>query len=112
MKGASASFASRLAISVFPQPVGPIIRMFFGTMSSFSGLAILDLRQRLRRATATARLASACFEERRRVRGVTSAWLQPVRQTFDSTHVGMHALISHARRHAGQMRRSSTWPTM
>lgn len=59
MKGASASFARRLAISVFPQPVGPIIKMFFGTMSSLRGLAILCLRQRLRRATATARFASA-----------------------------------------------------
>ena len=33
-KGASASFASRRAISVFPQPVGPIMRIFFGTISS------------------------------------------------------------------------------
>ena len=33
-KGASASFASRLAISVLPQPVGPIMRMFLGTISS------------------------------------------------------------------------------
>ena len=33
-KGASASLASRRAISVFPQPVGPIMRMFLGTISS------------------------------------------------------------------------------
>jgi hypothetical protein len=32
--------ARRLAISVFPQPVGPIIRMFFGTISSLSGSGI------------------------------------------------------------------------
>jgi hypothetical protein len=30
MKGASESLAMRLAISVLPQPVGPIIRMFLG----------------------------------------------------------------------------------
>lgn len=34
--GAYAIFASRLAISVFPQPVGPIMRMFFGTISSLN----------------------------------------------------------------------------
>ena len=34
MKGAPASFASRRAISVLPTPVGPIIRMFFGSTSS------------------------------------------------------------------------------
>ena len=34
MKGALASFASRRAISVLPTPVGPIIRMFFGSTSS------------------------------------------------------------------------------
>lgn len=33
-KGASAIFANRRAISVLPQPVGPIIKMFLGTMSS------------------------------------------------------------------------------
>ncbi len=33
-KGASASLASRRAISVLPHPVGPIMRMFFGTISS------------------------------------------------------------------------------
>ena len=32
--GASMSFASRRAISVLPHPVGPIISMFFGTISS------------------------------------------------------------------------------
>ena len=33
-KGASANLASRLAISVLPHPVGPIMSMFFGTISS------------------------------------------------------------------------------
>lgn len=33
-KGASANLARRLAISVFPQPVGPIMSMFLGTISS------------------------------------------------------------------------------
>jgi hypothetical protein len=32
--GDCASLASRRAISVFPTPVGPIIRMFFGATSS------------------------------------------------------------------------------
>jgi hypothetical protein len=39
-KGAYAILARCLAISVFPQPVGPIIRMFFGTISSLSGSGI------------------------------------------------------------------------
>jgi len=43
-----------------PQPVGPIIKIFFGEISSFSGEATRCLRQRLRIATATARLASGC----------------------------------------------------
>src|SRR5579883_27335 len=34
MKGACASLARRRAISVLPTPVGPIIRMFFGSTSS------------------------------------------------------------------------------
>lgn len=83
-KGASASFASRRAISVFPQPVGPIMRMFLGTISScsiragwerlfhtklsecseevytFIGLGILCLLHRFLSAFATALLASAC----------------------------------------------------
>mmetsp|Transcript_32638 Transcript_32638/g.71311 ORF Transcript_32638/g.71311 Transcript_32638/m.71311 type:complete len:261 (-) Transcript_32638:227-1009(-) len=60
MKGASASLASRRAISVFPHPVGPIMRMFLGTISSFRGDGTLCRRQRLRRAMATARFASGC----------------------------------------------------
>ena len=52
--------ASLRAISVFPTPVGPIIKMFFGTISSrsFSGSRLR--RYRLRRATATDRLACFC----------------------------------------------------
>ena len=34
-KGASANFARRRDISVLPQPVGPTIRIFLGTISSF-----------------------------------------------------------------------------
>ena len=41
MNGASASLASRRAISVLPTPVGPIIRMFFGVISWRSGSAHL-----------------------------------------------------------------------
>ena len=92
-KGASASFASRLAISVLPQPVGPIMRIFLGTISSciatyavstgskgtvlppqaserdgaqfhaFIGLGIFRRRHRLRRAFATAFFASPCVQE-------------------------------------------------
>src|SRR5258706_245991 len=57
MNGASASRARRRAISVFPTPVGPIIRMFFGVISWRSGSATCCLRQRLRSAIATARFA-------------------------------------------------------
>src|ERR1700746_2809487 len=57
MNGASARRARRRAISVLPTPVGPIIRMFFGAISLRSGSATCWRRQRLRSATATARLA-------------------------------------------------------
>jgi len=56
--GAPASFASRRAISVLPQPVGPIMRIFFGITSSRIGEVRRKRRQRLRKAMATARLAS------------------------------------------------------
>src|SRR5438309_2226399 len=59
MNGHPASRARRRAISVFPTPVGPIIRMFFGVTSSIRSAANRRRRQRLRRAMATARLASA-----------------------------------------------------
>ena len=42
MNGAPASLASRRAISVLPTPVGPIIRMFFGSTSSRSALVELQ----------------------------------------------------------------------
>ena len=60
MKGAEVSLARRRAISVLPQPVGPTMRMFLGITSSLSGDGTLRRRQRLRSATAMARLASAC----------------------------------------------------
>src|SRR5271170_6368918 len=57
--GASASRASRRAISVLPTPVGPIIRMFFGSTSSRSSGGSCWRRQRFLSAIATARLASS-----------------------------------------------------
>ncbi len=60
MNGASASRASRRAISVLPTPVGPIIRMFFGVISWRSGSGTCWRRQRLRSAIATARFAASC----------------------------------------------------
>src|SRR5262245_43952374 len=59
MKGAPASRARRREISVLPTPVGPIIRMFLGKTSSRSFSSSFSRRHRLRRAMATARLASA-----------------------------------------------------
>src|SRR5262252_5786110 len=59
MNGASASRASRRAISVLPTPVGPIMRMFLGVISWRSGSATCMRRQRLRSAMATARLAAS-----------------------------------------------------
>jgi hypothetical protein len=56
--GARASRASRRAISVLPTPVGPIMMMFFGAISSRRSPSTCWRRQRLRIATATARLAS------------------------------------------------------
>ena len=58
MNGDCASRASRRAISVLPTPVGPIIRMFFGAISSASSGASFWRRMRLRSAMATARLAA------------------------------------------------------
>src|SRR3979490_3460385 len=57
MKGASASRARRRAISVFPTPVGPIMRMFLGVISCRRGSAPCWRRQRFLRAIATARFA-------------------------------------------------------
>src|SRR5690606_31209129 len=60
MKGALASLARRRAISVLPTPVGPIIRMFLGTISLRKGSGTWWRRHRLRKATATERLARFC----------------------------------------------------
>src|SRR5688572_25148018 len=59
-KGLAESFASRRAISVFPTPVGPIIRMFLGVTSAAISAGRRWRRMRFRIATATARLAAAC----------------------------------------------------
>ena len=58
-KGASISFASLLAISVLPTPVGPIIRMFLGETSSFISSESRLLLYRFLRAIATYFLASS-----------------------------------------------------
>src|SRR2546427_135962 len=58
--GQPARRARRRAISVFPTPVGPIMRMFFGKTSSAISGGSFWRRTRLRNATATARLAAAC----------------------------------------------------
>mmetsp|Transcript_772 Transcript_772/g.1120 ORF Transcript_772/g.1120 Transcript_772/m.1120 type:complete len:280 (+) Transcript_772:808-1647(+) len=60
IKGALASLASLLAISVLPHPVGPIIRMFFGTTSGRSSGSIFRRLYLFLRAMATARFASGC----------------------------------------------------
>src|SRR6476661_7600835 len=73
MKGASASFARRRAISVLPTPVGPIIRMFLGVISGRSFSSTCCRRQRLRRAIATARLAS-CWPTMCRSSSETISW--------------------------------------
>jgi hypothetical protein len=57
--GLPLSRASRRAISVFPTPVGPIIRMFLGVTSCASSGGSRWRRIRLRSAIATARLAAA-----------------------------------------------------
>jgi hypothetical protein len=57
VNGACASLARRREISVFPTPVGPIMMMFFGAISSRRSSATCWRRQRLRSAIATARLA-------------------------------------------------------
>jgi hypothetical protein len=59
-KGAAASLASRRAISVFPTPVGPIMMMFLGAISSRRSSRTCWRRQRFLSAIATARLALRC----------------------------------------------------
>ena len=58
INGACANFAKRLAISVFPTPVGPIIRIFLGRTSSFKEPSICCLLHLFLNAIATALLAS------------------------------------------------------
>ncbi len=60
MNGAPASRANRRAISVFPTPVGPIMMMLFGRISSRIPSGACCRRQRFRIAMATAFLALAC----------------------------------------------------
>ena len=60
MNGELSSFASLRAISVFPTPVGPIMMMFLGEISSPRSFETFWRRHRLRSAIATARLASFC----------------------------------------------------
>mmetsp|Transcript_9899 Transcript_9899/g.17474 ORF Transcript_9899/g.17474 Transcript_9899/m.17474 type:complete len:236 (-) Transcript_9899:504-1211(-) len=58
-KGALQSFAIRRAISVLPQPVGPIIKMFLGTTSFRRSLVSCWRRHLFLRAIAIALLALA-----------------------------------------------------
>ena len=59
-KGESVKLASRLAISVFPTPVGPIRIIFFGAISSLRSSGTCFRLQRFLNATATERFASFC----------------------------------------------------
>ncbi len=59
-KGAPARRARRRAISVFPTPVGPIMMMLLGTISSRRSSGTRWRRHRLRRAMATAFFAASC----------------------------------------------------
>src|SRR6185503_14111146 len=52
--------AKRRAISVFPTPVGPIIRMFLGVTSAATSGGRRWRRMRFRSAMATAFLAALC----------------------------------------------------
>jgi len=58
--GAPASRARRRAISVLPTPVGPIMMMLFGMISSRISSGAWARRQRFRIAIATAFLAASC----------------------------------------------------
>src|SRR5690606_9037345 len=60
MKGELVILANLLAISVLPTPVGPIISMFLGIISSRNSLPIFFLRYLFLKATATALFASSC----------------------------------------------------
>ena len=58
IKGACARCANLLAISVFPTPVGPIIKIFFGVISLLISSSNWSLLHRFLRAIATALFAS------------------------------------------------------
>jgi hypothetical protein len=58
MKGELVSLARRRAISVLPTPVGPIMMMFFGMISSAISGGSFCRRIRFLSAMATARLAA------------------------------------------------------
>ena len=58
--GASANFESLLEISVFPTPVGPIIKIFFGKTSFFISPLRACLLHLFLNATATALFALFC----------------------------------------------------
>jgi hypothetical protein len=58
MNGESAIRARRRAISVFPTPVVPIIKIFFGSTSWAISSGSFCLRMRFRNATATAFFAA------------------------------------------------------
>ncbi len=60
INGALASLAKRRAISVFPTPVGPIIKIFFGVISFRKSSLTCIRRQRFLKAIATDFLASFC----------------------------------------------------
>ena len=62
-KGELVSLARRRAISVLPTPVGPIMMMFLGMMSSARSGGSFWRRWRLRRAMATARLAALLADD-------------------------------------------------
>ena len=59
-KGASISLASLLAISVLPHPVGPIIKIFFGVISSLISSERRFLLYLFLNAIATERFALSC----------------------------------------------------
>ena len=58
--GASANFDNRLDISVLPTPVGPIIKIFFGSTSFFISPLSACLLHLFLNATATAFFALFC----------------------------------------------------
>src|SRR6201989_3204547 len=96
MNGAPARRASRREISVLPTPVGPIIRMFFGSTSSRSRSSSCMRRQRLRSAIATARLASPCPMMKRSSSETISRGEKSVMRHVPSEAGGEHAFYEGA----------------